>query len=108
MDLSSPRGGSVNDGISKEMCSLHYVSVDHVAAKVVSPSEGTLLGKMDTKQAYRNIPVAVADRRLLGMVWKSKVYVNKCLPFGLKSAPIIFLAMDYVQGGGIMVGALHR
>ena len=35
VDLSSPKGGSVNDGIRKELCSLSYMSVDEVAASVV-------------------------------------------------------------------------
>ena len=34
LDLSSPEGGSVNDGINKELCSLSYMSVDEVAARV--------------------------------------------------------------------------
>ena len=30
VDLSSPKGASVNDGISKELCSLSYVHVDDI------------------------------------------------------------------------------
>ena len=33
VDLSSPRGKSVNDGISKELCSVSYLSIDEVAGK---------------------------------------------------------------------------
>ena len=40
LDLSSPQGQSVNDGISKELCSLSYVSVDDVATKVVGAGRG--------------------------------------------------------------------
>lgn len=68
LDLSSPPGYSVNDGIDKEMCSLHYSSVDDVVAKVLQLGRGTLLGKMDIRHAYRNIPISSSDRRLLGMV----------------------------------------
>ena len=35
LDLSSPAERSVNDGISKEDCSLQYASVSEVAAKIV-------------------------------------------------------------------------
>ena len=31
VDLSHPKGKSVNDGISPELCSLHYVKADDVA-----------------------------------------------------------------------------
>lgn len=47
---------------------------------------------MDIQQAYRNIPVAVADQHLLRMIWK-EVYVDKVFPFGLRSAPLIFSAI---------------
>ena len=49
------------------------------------------MGKMDTQQAYCNIPVAPEDRPLLGMLWQGKVYIDT--PFGLHSAPLIFLAV---------------
>ena len=35
MDLSSPEGFSVNDGIRVELCTLTYVSVDDAARAVV-------------------------------------------------------------------------
>lgn len=93
VDLSSPEGASVNDGVSKDMCSLSYTSVDIIAEKVVSLGQGTLLGKMDIKQAYRMVPVHPDDRFLLGMKWQGAVYVDKVLPFGLRSAPLIFTAV---------------
>lgn len=34
MDLSSPHSHSINDGISKEICSFHYSSLDDAAAQV--------------------------------------------------------------------------
>jgi len=93
LELSSPTGQRVNDGILKEECSLQYTSVGLVAAKIVELGKGTLMGKMDIQLAYRNIPVAPEDRHLLGMRWEGKVYVDKVLPFGLRSAPIIFTAV---------------
>ena len=35
VDLLSPEGSSVNDGINREVCSLSYMSVDEVAARLV-------------------------------------------------------------------------
>ena len=40
MDLSSPEGHSVNDGISKELCSFHYTSVDEAADQVCRKGRG--------------------------------------------------------------------
>ena len=50
---------------------------------------------MDIKQAYRNVPVHPQDRLLLGMLWESKAYVDTALPFGVRSAPLIFSASAY-------------
>ena len=93
MDLSSPSGHSVNDGIAKELCSLRYASLDLAAAKVAELGSGALLAKMDICQAYRNIPVAPEDKPLLGLKWNGRTYVDQVLPFGLRSAPMIFSAI---------------
>ena len=70
VDLSAPEGHSINDGISKELASLSYVSVDDVVACTLKEGKGALLAKMDVKQAYRNIPVHPSDRACLGMSWE--------------------------------------
>ena len=93
LDLSSPAGLSVNDGIDKDLCSLSYISIDEVVKCIISQGQGAMLAKIDVKQAYRNIPVHPEDRPLLGMAWKGKVYLDKVLPFGLRSAPLIFSAI---------------
>ena len=36
------------------------------------------------------VPVHLDDQPLLRVLWDGKVYVDKMLPFGLRSAPIIF------------------
>ena len=58
----------------------------------MSLGQGALLAKIDFKQAYCNIPVHPEDRPLLGMAWRGKVYLDKLLPFGLRSAPIILFS----------------
>lgn len=90
MDLSSPEGRSVNDGIEPELCSLQYLRVDEVVRQVMVRGQGTLMAKMDIESAYRNVPVHPADRLLLGMQWKGDVFFDTQLPFGLRSAPKIF------------------
>jgi len=87
MDLSSPEGHSVNDGITKESCSFHYTNISEAAARILFLGRGSLMAKMDIQQAYRNIPVAPEDRHLLGM---GRVFVDRVLPFGLRLAPLLF------------------
>ena len=64
LDLSSPAGLSVNDGIDKELCSLAYTSIDEVVKCIISRGQGAMLAKVDIKQAYRNVPVHPDDRLL--------------------------------------------
>ena len=75
------------------MSSLKYVTVDKVVESLLSLGKGSLMAKMDIKQAYRNVPVCPTDRILLGMSWKGRVYIDKTLPFGLRSAPLLFSAI---------------
>ena len=93
VDLSSPDGHSVNDGIGKDLSSLSYVSLEDVVAGIIKLGRGTLLAKMDICQAYRNVPIHPHDRLLPGMQWQGVTFADATLPFGLRSAPLIFLAI---------------
>ena len=90
VDLSSPEGASVNDGIDSSLCSLSYITVDDAARAIEKAGRGARLAKVDIKSAYRMIPIHPEDRPLLGMMWKGALYVDAALPFGLRSAPKIF------------------
>ena len=89
-DLSYPSGSSVNDGIPSELCSLTYVTIDNAILNILESGKDTMLAKIDIKSAFRLLPVHPADRHLLGMRWKDRIYINHCIPFGLRSAPKLF------------------
>ena len=93
VDLSSPKGSSVNDGIHANLCSLTYASVEDAAGMLRTLGKGALLAKLDLKDAYRTVPVHPQDRPLLGMRWKGETFIDCTLPFGLRSAPKIFSAL---------------
>ena len=93
LDLSHPAGTSVNDGISKSLCSLSYIKVQDVVRHILELGRGCSLAKIDVDAAFRNIPVHPHDRHLLGMIWDKALYVDTVLPFGLRSAPKIFNAI---------------
>ena len=93
VDLSSPDGQSVNDGMDRAQCSIKYASIDDVVQLIRGLGEGSLLAKLDLKDAYRIVPVHPDDRPLLGMRWRESLYVDTVLPFGLRSAPKIFSAL---------------
>ena len=90
VDLSSPWGFSVNDGIDPEQFTLQYIRMDDVIRMVAELGSGALMAKFDVEAAYRNIPVHPVDRHLLGLKWRGQFFVDLTLPFGLRSAPFIF------------------
>eukprot|EP00117_Sycon_ciliatum_P029789 scpid74607/ scgid1212/ len=89
-DLSSPDGSSVNDAIPRGQFSLHYDSVDTAIAAIMRLGKGSLLTKVDIRNAFRLCPVAPSDWHLLGIRWNGMYYYEKVLPFGLRSSPFIF------------------
>jgi len=93
VNLSAPDGGCTNDGIARELASVAYTSVEEVVGRVMELGSGALVAKADVRAAYRNVPVHPRDRWLLGMEWKGETYVDGTLPFGLRSAPLLFTAL---------------
>ena len=83
VDLSYPLSRSVNDGISRDPCSLRYASMDDALCFVNRLGRGSLLIKVDLKNACRMVPVHSQDRHLLGICWEGNCYVDMALPFGL-------------------------
>ena len=67
MDLSFPKGASVNDGIEPEVCAIRYTSVDVACWRIVALGRGTIMAKFDVQGAFRTVPVHPHDRWLLGM-----------------------------------------
>ena len=94
MDLSCPSGSSVNDGINPSLASVCYASVDNAVEIIRSLGKGALLTKFDLKVAYRIVPVHPADHHKLGITREGATFVDRCLPFGLRSAPKIFSAIS--------------
>ena len=93
IDLSYPNGHSVNNGIPKHICSLSYCTVEDAIAKILETGPNILLAKLDIKNAFHLLPVHPADRHLLAMEWNDQVYIDTCLPFGLWSAPKLFIIL---------------
>ena len=83
LDLSSPEGHSVNDGIPKPLFSVHYVTVDSFIEGIMAWGQGTLMTKFYVASAYRNVTIHPQDRSLLGMRWHGKYYVDMALPLSL-------------------------
>ena len=91
--LSYPHGNSINDGIPANDASMAYSSIEDAGRIIPNLGKNTLLAKIDIASAFRIIPVHPEDCHLLGMKWKNEIYIDKQLPFGLRSAPILFNAL---------------
>ncbi len=90
VDLSFHKGASVNNGLEREVCSVNYTSVDAACKRVIATGCGCLLAKFDVEGVFRTVPVHPDDRSLLDMRWEGKVYVDKVLSVGLRSAPKLY------------------
>lgn len=95
-NLSSPRGKSVNDIIDPLMRTVSYCSVLDVASYLKDQQTGGpwYMAKVDLKDAYRCVPIAVQDRRYLGMQYRDKYYVDTCLPMGCSSSCFLFQSVS--------------
>ena len=91
LDLSQPRGDSVNDGIDPEAFTCTYTSVDDAISLIFdNGGRGALIGKADIKHAFRLIPVRPDQWHLLGYRWNGCFYFDTRLSFGSRSSPRIF------------------
>ena len=70
VDLSSPTDHSINDGISLQLSSLSYASIDHLSSIILHEHQGCFLVKADIKEAYRMLPIHPENQPLLGVCWK--------------------------------------
>ena len=90
MDLSQPRGNSVNDFISKEEFPCKYTPFDEATRLIRVMGKGCYLTKVDIKHAYRLLPVRPDDWPLLVYHWEGQYCVDLKLPFGCRSSASIF------------------
>ena len=61
--------------------------MDDAVHHVLDLGCGTLLSKLDLKDAYRFVLIYPHDIRLLAISWEGSVYIDRALPFRLRLAP---------------------
>ena len=86
MDLSWPKGASVNNAIHKfryldTYFSLSYPSIDHIVEKVRSLGPGSLLLKVDISRAFCHFRIDPGDIDLLGILHED-LFLDGSLTFG--------------------------
>ena len=90
VNLSCSAHHSVNDGIPIILCGLSYITIDNAIQRILELGTNTLITKIDIKNAFHLLSVHPADCHLLGMEWRKHIYIDTCLPLGLRSALKLF------------------
>ena len=94
LDLSFPQGHSVNDGMEKDKyigftAILHFPKVDELAERVFTLGQGAMLFKVDLSRYFRQLPLDPGDYPLIGYMVEGRIYFDKVLPMGMRTAPYI-------------------
>ena len=94
LDLSFPPGQSVNDGMIKDNylgfeASLRFPKVDDFAFRIFSLGKDCMMFKVDLSRYFRQLPLDPGDYLLIGYVIGGKIYFDKVLPMGMRTAPYI-------------------
>ena len=94
LDLSFPMGHSVNDGMEKDnylgfQAKLSFPRIDDFAIRIHQLGKGCLMFKIDLSRYFRQLPLDPGDYSLIGYSIEGKIYFDKVLPMGMRTAPYI-------------------
>ena len=97
-DCKRPLGLSINNSMSSSCYTFKYSNIDSVC-EFLQPND--YLCVIDISNAYRSVNIFPPHVFLQAFTWKvrgeTKVYLDHCLCFDLKSAPYIFTKVgDYI------------
>ena len=86
IDLSWPKGFSVNDGVKRDQYlgtyfTLHYPSLDNITVALKHLGPQALLYKIDISRTFRHLTIDPGDIDLLGVKHRN-YFIEGSLPFG--------------------------
>jgi hypothetical protein len=87
LNVSSPKGNSLNDAI--DIFTVEKISMSSprlFAEELLKAGKGALFSKSDIVDAYKLIPNAVEQYRLFGFRWLNRYFYDKTKVFGSKEA----------------------
>jgi len=90
LNLSAPKGRSVNDGIDKDEFPAKMSSTGAWLQVLNTAGRGCLITKTDWAAAYKHICVRAEDLDLQWFSWAGKFFMELCLIFGSASSAGIF------------------
>ena len=91
LDLSFPKGRSINDHISKteyldRKMDLIFPKVDDFVQLIKTKGRGCLLFKVDLRKAYRQVPICPSSYNLVAYMWKKHIFFDTVLSMGSRSS----------------------
>ena len=94
MDLSFPKGASLNDYVSKdeylgEKIELVYPKVDDFIQLIKQKGRGCLLYKTDLRRAFRQLNLCPSSYNLCAFVLNKHIFCDCVLPMGAKSSAFL-------------------
>ena len=95
MDLSWPKGASVNNGVAKDTYlgtpyELNYPSVDSITNSLRNLGPSAQIYKIDTSRAFRQIKIDPGDIDLLGIKFQDQYFLDRWVAFGFCHGSLIF------------------
>ena len=106
LDLSYPKGSSLNDHVSKDrfdgnLFALKLPSIDSFTQEIINTDNDPVLFKVDVARAFRNLPVDPADCLKFGLKVNNKFFMDKSVAFrwvhGTSSYQLISAAIAYIM-----------
>ena len=94
IDLSFPPGEAVNDGMIRDnylgkTVKLTFPRVDDLALRIHTLGKSARMFKIDLSRYFRQLPLDPGDYSLMGYIIDKKLYFDKMLPMGMRTAPYI-------------------
>ena len=94
LDLSFPVGSSVIDGKGKDQylgfsAKLTFPKTDELTFRIFQLGTRAAMFKIDLSRYFRQLPLDPGDYSLIGYIIDGKIYFDKVLPMGMRSAPYI-------------------
>ncbi len=90
LNLSSPLGLSVNDGIDKDLYPATMSSTNKWLEVLHQVGKGAWMAKVDWSDAYKHLHVRPEDLSLQWFSWLGKFFKELCLIFGSASSPGLY------------------
>jgi len=90
LNLSAPKGASVNEGINAEDFPAKMSSTEAWVKVLNKAGKGCWISKTDFKDAYKHVTVREADTDLQWFEWAGAYFKELCLIFGSASSAGIF------------------